>query len=283
LRYEIAKQWLLFLILSACFSLVTPYGFDGIAFGANLISSNYISRIIEWAPTSGGNLRPVEFWLLLILSLSLFGNLKLSLARLFLLLGLTHEAFAHVRYVSIFGLVIPLLIATPFSVFYRSIRTSDSAQSNIDLFFARLCKPASHYILISVLILGLSSAWVSKSYQENTSNEINAPQDALDAARAWGIRGNVLNYWNFGGFLISQKIPVFIDGRADLYGDQYVDQYFELTDSVNVDKITSLLDEYKISWSIMPPTEKIVLYLNTRKDWKKVYEDKNAVVHVKVD
>ena len=281
-RREVLKNWSIFFVIASCFSLATPYGFQGIAFGANLISSEYISRIIEWAPTSGTNLHPIEFWLLLILSLSLFGKLKLSLARLLLLLGLLHEAFAHVRYVSIFGLVAPLILAVPFNHFYQAIQLKQGSASRVDLFFARLCKPINRSLLLGLALLAVFAAGIAQYAQENASPETNAPLKALEAAKEQGASGHVLNYWNFGGFLISQNIPVFIDGRADLYGDKYVDQYFELTDSVAVDKIRTLLEENQIQWSILPPTEKIVLYLNTQKDWKRVYEDKNAVVHVKI-
>lgn len=281
-RFEISKQWALFFVLSAACSLLTPYGLDGLALGANLLSSNSISRIVEWAPTSGSNLRPVEFWLLLILSLSLFGNLKLSLARLFLLLGLMHEAFAHVRYVSIFGLLIPLILAVPFTQFYDTLRNNQLGASKIDLFFANLRKPISSVLLMGMLVFALASAWLSQDYQKNDPSELNAPIEALEAAKDWGVSGNLLNYWNFGGFLISRKIPVFIDGRADLYGDQHVNEYFVLTDSIDTQKVAALLEKRQITWSMMPPNERIVLYLNNQKDWKKIYEDKNAVVHVKV-
>lgn len=281
-RFEISKQWLLFLVLSAAFSLLTPYGLDGLALGANLLSSDSISRIVEWAPTSGSNLRPIEFWLLLILSLSLYGNLKLTLARLFLLLGLMYEAFAHVRYVSIFGLLIPLILAVPFTQFYDTIQKSQLGASRIDLFFANLRKPISTVLLLGLLIFGLSSALLSQDYQKNQPSELNAPIEALEAAKEWGVSGNLLNYWNFGGFLISRNIPVYIDGRADLYGDQHVNEYFVLTDSIDTQKVASLLEKRQITWTMMPPSERIVLYLNNQKDWKKIYEDKNAVVHVKV-
>jgi len=282
LRLQIAKQWLIFLILCASLSLLTPYGFDGLAFGAILITSDYISRIVEWAPTSGGNLQPIEFWLLLLLSLSLFGNLKLSLARLFLLLGLIHEAFTHVRYVSIFGLVAPLIIAVPFTKFYQSTQKSEPSASSIDSFFAKTRRPISGVVLVVLLVLSLLCAWISRGYQKNIAGEANSPISALEAAKEWGVSGNLLNYWNFGGFLISQKIPVFIDGRADLYGNEHVNEYFVFTDALDLEKVASLLDEKKITWTIMPPAEKIVMYLNHQQGWKKIYEDKHAVVHVKI-
>jgi len=37
--------------------------------------------------------------------------------------------------------------------------------------------------------------------------------------------GPVLNNYNFGGFLIFSGVPVFIDGRADLYGDDFIRGY----------------------------------------------------------
>ena len=38
----------------------------------------------------------------------------------------------------------------------------------------------------------------------------------------------VLNEYNFGGFLIFNGVRPFIDGRADMYGDKFLEDYAEL-------------------------------------------------------
>lgn len=91
----------------------------------------------------------------------------------------------------------------------------------------------------------------------------------------------MLNFYNFGAYLIYRKIPVFIDGRADLYGDLHIRNYQTATESSNPDVIEKLLIDHKIAWTIFPPGESINLYLAGRQDWKRFYQDKDAVVYVR--
>jgi hypothetical protein len=81
--------------------------------------------------------------------------------------------------------------------------------------------------------------------------------------------------------LIYRPIPVFIDGRADLYGDQKVAEYYAIADVLDAAKTTQLLQDHGIAWTIFPPNQVMVSYLNSRPEWQKVYEDSTAVVHVK--
>ena len=51
------------------------------------------------------------------------------------------------------------------------------------------------------------------------------PASALAAAVRMGLDGPVLNSEGFGGYLIFRGIPTFIDGRAELYGNAFLDRY----------------------------------------------------------
>ena len=87
----------------------------------------------------------------------------------------------------------------------------------------------------------------------------------------------------YGVYLIGKNIPVFIDGRADLYGDKDMGNYFDLTESVDGKKIAQELDDRKINWVLMRPNEKILLYLDQHpKEWKKVYMDDYCVAYVRI-
>lgn len=43
--------------------------------------------------------------------------------------------------------------------------------------------------------------------------------------------GKVFNHYNYGGWLVLQQVPVFIDGRPDMYGDTFMDEYVRITGS----------------------------------------------------
>jgi len=99
--------------------------------------------------------------------------------------------------------------------------------------------------------------FLSSRFVVSLTPEISAPYKALNAARENGIKGKVLNFYNFGGFLISQGVPVFIDGRADLYGNKVVNDYFEWIHSSDVDFLSRKFVDEGISWTIFPPNQKL--------------------------
>lgn len=282
-RSKTIRPWALFILLSGLFSLVTPYGISGLKFGTDLISSEYISWIVEWAPTSGAQMQPLLIWVLLILGLSLLGGLSIPVTRFILFAGLFYEATQHVRYVSIFGLLAPLMFASAIGAFYYRRHAPGNSASSLETSFEKLSKPMRWQSYFIGLALIVAVTRVADSSVVSMTPPVSAPIEALKAARSDGAQGRVLNFYNFGGFLISQGVPVFIDGRADLYGNKSVNDYFSLIYSSDPEHIRTGLAQNKITWTIFPPNQKIVLYLDSQPNWKRIYEDKVAVVHVKTE
>ena len=282
-RSKVIRPWLIFMVLAGLLSLVTPFGLSGLKFGADLISSEYISWIVEWAPTSGVQLQPILFWLVLILGLSLLGGLRISVTRFILFAGLLYEATQHVRYVSIFGLVAPLIFATAMGNLYYARQALARSKSPLDTTFEKLCKPIQWRSWFLGVTFVAAITQLAHSAVISETPPVSAPFKALNAAKAHHLDGKVLNFYNFGGFLISQGVPVFIDGRADLYGNKAVNDYFSLIYSGDASFIGKSLSQNNIAWTMFPPTQKIVLYLDTQPNWKRVYEDEVAVVHMRVN
>ena len=281
-RKRTIQPWAIFLLLSGLLSLATPYGISGLKFGTDLINSEYIGHIVEWAPTSGPQMQPMLFWVLLILGLSLLGGLSISATRFILFAGLLYEATQHVRYVSIFGLLAPLIFASAIGAFYYQ-RQSQNGTSSLDTGFAKLANPIHWRSYLFGFLSFVAITQLANSAVLSETPSVSAPMKALKAAQEQGIKGNVLNFYNFGGFLISQGVPVFIDGRADLYGNQAVNDYFSLIYSSDTDSIRHSLMQKDVTWTIFPPNQKIILFLDSQKDWQRVYEDKVAVVHRRIN
>jgi len=96
-----------------------------------------------------------------------------------------------------------------------------------------------------------------------------------------GAKGHVLNQYSFGGYLIDRGIPVFIDGRADLYGDRHMGAYLDGVESGQPEKIRKVLDDFQIGWTLLHPDSATVRYLDQHNEWRKVYADESAVVHIR--
>ena len=280
-RLDTLKQWGVFMGLTLLAAMLTPAGWQGLWFTFHVFNLKYLSVIGEWMPSSFKNFNPLELWLVTLLGMALTGYLRLPAIRLLLVLGLLHQALAHGRYVSLFGLLIPMLIATPFGKLYPTLSIGQPQAGALDRFFDRLAAPAKPFAIAIAFTLALLTTVVTVRTGKHVPAPANTPVAAVDAALQAGASGHVLNADHFGGYLMSRRIPVFIDGRADLYGDQHTKAYLDAVYSNKAEKIQSTLDKFNISWTLIPPDSPAVLYLNTQADWQKIYEDETAVVHLR--
>jgi hypothetical protein len=105
----------------------------------------------------------------------------------------------------------------------------------------------------------------------------DTPEAALDFVRSKNITGHVFNDYLFGGYLIWSGVPTFIDGRAELFGDDFVRQYAETVAIADLKKALAALDDYKVNWVILTPVQPLAKAIKTG-PWDEVYSDKYAVV-----
>ncbi len=56
----------------------------------------------------------------------------------------------------------------------------------------------------------------------------------------------MLNDLQFGGYLIWRQVPVFVDGRAELYGETFEMAYYRALQLKDVDGFLDLLKRYDI-------------------------------------
>ena len=87
------------------------------------------------------------------------------------------------------------------------------------------------------------------------------PEKAISAARLAGLNDNVFNSYEFGGYLIFKGIPTFIDGRFELYGNQFLQRYFDSMALTNADEATQFLKQYDVHWALLRPGEPIAFML----------------------
>ena len=86
-----------------------------------------------------------------------------------------------------------------------------------------------------------------------------------------------------GGYLISRDIKTFVDGRAELYGEKFVMDYFDAVHAKDVETLLRLLETYRIDATLLNPTLPATKALDHLAGWKRLYADKLAVIHVRED
>ncbi len=95
------------------------------------------------------------------------------------------------------------------------------------------------------------------------------------------VTGEMFNDYGWGGYLMLElpERKVFIDGRNDFYGRELVEE-FNTVDDVKPGWDT-VLEEYRVDWTILPPKHGLNALLALRVDWKQIYVDETAVIYTR--
>jgi len=89
----------------------------------------------------------------------------------------------------------------------------------------------------------------------------------------------VFNYYDWGGYIIWRLYPeyrVFVDGRADLYGDKYME---EMADTLHAEKNwQEPIRRFGVGTVLVPPNIQLAAVLGRDPGWTKVFEDGQAII-----
>ena len=267
-RLPALRAWGAFLGAALLASFLTPQEpLAGLRFALGFLDgSGFIGPIKEWRPADFSAVTGLEAAVLLMLALALLGRFQLPPVRILLLVGLVHLALAHFRHGELLGLVAPLAVAPALG---RWIGAQTTYPSRAGL-------PAAAG---AVGLLALSAfLWASLARPEPPATV--APAAALAAARQAGAAASpVFNAFDFGGFLIASGVPVFIDGRADFYGREFLSRYLAAATLAEPGALEALLDRYAIGWTLLQPGTPAAALLDRLPGWQRLYADGTAVVH----
>src|SRR6195952_1253137 len=261
-------RWAVFGIgaLAAC--CATPYGWGSILASRKILDLGELLHLIyEWMPANFANLGAFEMSILVLIAAALYSGVKLSPPRIALVLGLLHMALSHVRNLEIFALLLPLVVLAPVA-------------SQFALQPARIAKITAPLASAAVLAVMLAaSTWALAAKSAFAPPEVQSPAAAIEALQALHPR-RVLNDLPFGGYMIWHKMPVFIDGRAELYGEAFEMAYYRALQLKDVNQFLDILKTWDIDAVLLTPATPAVGLLDNIPGWQRVYSDRNAVLHV---
>ena len=101
-------------------------------------------------------------------------------------------------------------------------------------------------------------------------------------SHANGARVFAKDQW--GGYLIyrfSGNMKVFIDGRSDFYGQNFLETYAEVAEARP--GWNAVLDQYAVQFVMAAPKTALVSVLRLSPEWKAVYADSVALVFERND
>lgn len=269
-RWRLLSRWFAFGVLAVVATCATPYGWNSLFAARAILNLGEALKLIhEWKPADFSSVRVLEAGVLLAIGLALINGVKLPLMRAVLFMGLLYTTLAHVRNVDVFALLAPMVVAAPLAAQFGSrVRGSDSPLSQRRTFAAAA----------AVVTLAVTAGVMMFGQYRPTSGV--APVAAVAALKQQGA-ARVLNDYNFGGYLISQGVPTFIDGRTELYGEAFVVNTFQAFALKNVDALLKLLDTYKIDATLLSPDTPAVSLLDHLDGWQRIHADDVAVVHIR--
>jgi hypothetical protein len=150
--------------------------------------------------------------------------------------------------------------------------------------------------LISVVVL-LVLSWIVVhqgnlgSYQVMNFRflkERGFPVSAIEYLKTNRPAGNVFNDWVAGGFLIYNFYPnvkVFVDGRLDMYGEDFARLFLKLINTPGVDEgkdnWKKIFQRYQIQWVMIRPECALRYVLDSDPEWERRYLDAECIIFVR--
>jgi hypothetical protein len=291
-KTEKEKLLLLLLLVLACSLAVciNPNGLNVWKVQFDTVSVRSLqNQIDEWASPDFHVLAEQPYlwiWLLFVFFVSMTKQ-EMAFQKIFPIIVFGGLGFLSKRNYAPFAVIVFPMLSTLIELFYEQrikplpifsrIKSSSSilnrtprpiVQKGINLFLVALLGLA---VMIKIAYLG--NSLVLKTYETKLF-----PAQALAYLEKEGVSpGNMLNSYAWGGYIHwkNPAIPVFVDGRTDLFGDAIIQDWITLV-SANTG-YEDLLRKYQIGWVFLEKGNPILVEL-IRIGWKINYQDQNSVI-----
>jgi len=270
------------LVLTGCALavLLNPHGIWIYKFPFEIFLSPIQQQaIVDWLSPDFHQSEAVPLILLILLTIAALAMSpkRARLSELLLFLATLYMMLKSRRHMSILSLV-----AVPIMGHY--LQNWITARSGGKMFAttasANLTRKITVFGILFLLPL-FAFAWKLKTtvFATPTQRALNAPVKAVEYLQQNQIIGRTFtdpNIW--GGYLIWKmpSNPVYIDGRIDMYGDEFVREYMNII-LAYIDW-REPFDRYGVQIAIVEPKSALATELRKASDWQQVYGDELAVV-----
>lgn len=277
------------LVVSAAALALNPNGLELYTYPFETVGITALNRyVLEWFPASFDTLFG---WLLLgfvvvaVLPTLLFGRERLRSADALIVVGLSFMAWQAIRFLLIAG---PIGAAVTAAVLSPVISRTPFGR-RLSPMLTRLARPrtgalgavnAGLIVLLVTVGLGVAFARVSPTAQARAIAE-GLPADAVRWMNENDPGDRIFNRYEWGGYIGQHRPqePIFMDGRADVYGDELLRMYVSVI-GLEADP-QEVLDRYRIDHAILPPDWKLAAWFDDSARWERAYADETAVIWVR--
>jgi hypothetical protein len=271
------------LAILVCVAVVplNPYGAALYSYPLETLRSRAMQSYIgEWLSPNFHQHRylPALAMVLATIALPALSPRRLRPREVLLLSVATYAALRSVRHIPIYALIaIPILSAMVLAWLQESrvAKRFEGRQAPMS--------PAKTLVNVALLAGFLVFTVVRVRYVTLGQPRAEAkelPEAAVSFIASQRPPAPILNHYNWGGYFIWRLYPeyrVYIDGRADLYGDAFMDELAS-TYYLRGDSWRNSFEKWGIRTVVLPPDAPLVTALRGLPDWKTVYSDSHAVV-----
>jgi len=274
------KKLLLVLAASCGAVLLNPQGIKIFLFPFEFFFSPVQqNQIDDWLSP---NFHLPEFLPLALLILGTTAALALSptrpkISEMLLFLSTLYATLKSNRHVAIFALVAAPLLANYLQSWIESTtlkksfgRDRSERPDRASIFFA---------VLVLIPLVALTIQLKKEIYSPPRQERVGVPLQAVAFMKAQNLTGRTFtdpNIWS--GYLIWEmpQNPVFIDGRIDMYGDDFVKHYIKIISGA--EDWENTFDQYQMRVAIISPSSVLRLSMQKSTKWQQTYSDEMAVV-----
>jgi hypothetical protein len=212
----------------------------------------------------------------------IFNKDRPTVTELLLFLGTGAAGLLSARHIPLFAIVAtPIIVRHWLGVASGNQLASvlNNSQEDVPM------KPLFAGLNVLLLLLALATAvfWTNNKISNNDAAiAARYPIAAVDFLESSGLaEARGYNSYNWGGYLIWRGIPVFVDGRADVYGDPFLLVYrrtFEVRPNWQ-----EPLTQYNVEYVLMERGTPLTAVLTASPDWQPAYQDDIAQIFIRTE
>jgi hypothetical protein len=274
------------LLLSAAALAINPNGIDLYAYPFYTVGITALNRyVMEWFPAS---LDTLFGWLLLgftlvaVVPVLIVGRRRMRTADVLVLVGLTVMAWRAIRFLLIVGPIGAAVAAVVLTPLVWQTGLGRRLSPIVD----RLARGRSgrlgalNAVLVGLLlVIGMGVAF-ARVYPGAQTTEIarGLPVGAVEWMDAHDPGDRIFNRYEWGGYIGQHRPhePIFMDGRADVYGDDLLRMYVAVIGLEGDPQ--GVFDRYAIDHVVIPPDWDLAGWLDDSPFWERVYTDGVAAI-----
>lgn len=274
------------LLVAILGEMVNPYGYHLLVMSYYTITDPISKNITEWLP-------PVfnQWYMIVLLLLPFFlvlanrkrklpGDLFNYLFMAFMLI----QFFGAIRHMAMFGIAFLILFADHWEPVNEWIHKTYTFMREKNWIAEKLMIRTLSGFLI---IIAVWTFWASIQAKANNLYD-KFPVQAVEWMKQHHETGHVYNNYGWGGYLLFQGVPTFVDGRADIFmGSTYnhsniFADYLASRNDVTV--LNKVITEYHVERVLLSKEsdKATISILTLDSHFTKVYEDKVAILYKKI-